>query len=108
MMVNHNCYTNVMGKKTFEFTLKVLAEMQQEAPEQYRQIIARTGLKPQEPEQWKEMAVNMWIPKDERTGIYEQHAGYFDLPHVDLQHFPPEGRFQCIPIGLTSRFFGTT
>ena len=90
MMVNHNCYTNVMGKKTFEFTLKVLAEMQQEAPEQYRQIIARTGLKPQEPEQWKEMAVKMRIPKDERTGIYEQHAGYFDLPHVDLQHFPPE------------------
>jgi maltose phosphorylase len=90
MMVNHNCYTNVMGKKTFEFTLKVLAEMQQEAPEQYRQAIARTGLKPREPEQWKEMAIKMRIPKDERTGIYEQHAGYFDLPHVDLQHFPPE------------------
>jgi maltose phosphorylase len=32
----------------------------------------------------------MRIPKDERTGIYEQHAGYFDLPHVDLQQFPPE------------------
>ena len=90
MMVNHNCYTNVMGKKTFEFTLKVLAEMQQEAPEQYQQAIERTGLKPREPEQWKEMAVKMRIPKDERTGIYEQHAGYFDLPHVDLQHFPPE------------------
>jgi len=24
MMVNHNCYTNVLGKKTFEFTLAVL------------------------------------------------------------------------------------
>jgi maltose phosphorylase len=90
MMVNHNCYTNVMGKKTFEFTLMVLAEIRQEAPEQYQQAIARTGLKPQEPEQWKEMAARMRIPKDERTGVYEQHAGYFDLPHVDLQHFPPE------------------
>ena len=90
MMVNHNCYTNVMGKKTFEFTLKVLAEMQQEAPNLYRQAIAKTGLKPNEPEQWKDMAAKMRIPKDERTGIYEQHAGYFDLPHVDLQHFPPD------------------
>ena len=36
------------------------------------------------------MAEKMRIPKDERTGVYEQHAGYFDLPHVDLQHFPAE------------------
>jgi maltose phosphorylase len=90
MMVNHNCYTNVMGKKAFEFTLSVLDEMQREAPEQYRQAVAQTGLNPQEPEQWKKMAEKMRIPKDERTGVYEQHAGYFDLPHVDLQHFPAE------------------
>ena len=90
MMVNHNCYTNVMGKKAFEFTLSVLDEMQREAPDLYRKAVSKTGLKPQEPEQWKEMAVRMRIPKDERTGIYEQHAGYFDLPHVDLQQFPPE------------------
>jgi maltose phosphorylase len=89
-MVNHNCYTNVTGKKAFEFTLSVLAEMQREAPVQYQQAIAKTGLKPQEPEQWRKMAEKMRIPKDERTGVYEQHAGYFDLPHVDLQHFPVE------------------
>ena len=90
MMVNHNCYTNVMGKKAFEFTLSVLDEMQRGSARLYQQAIAKTGLKPQEPEQWKEMAAKMRIPKDERTGIYEQHAGYFDLPHVDLQQFPPE------------------
>ena len=90
MMVNHNCYTNVMGKKAFEFTLSVLAEMQREAPEQYRRAVVQTGLTPEEPEQWKKMAERMRIPKDERTGVYEQHAGYFDLPHVDLQHFPAD------------------
>jgi maltose phosphorylase len=90
MMVNHNCYTNVMGKKAFEFTLSVLAEMQRDAPEQYQQAVDRTSLKPQEPGIWKKMAEKMRIPKDERTGVYEQHAGYFDLPHVDLQHFDVE------------------
>jgi maltose phosphorylase len=90
MMVNHNCYTNVTGKKAFEFTLSVLDEMQREAPSDYQRIIAQLGLKPQEPEQWKDMAAKMRIPKDERTGVYEQHAGYFDLPHVDLQRFPVE------------------
>jgi maltose phosphorylase len=88
MMVNHNCYTNVMGKKAFEFTLSVLDEMQRQVPEQYQQAISRTGLQPQEPEQWKKMAAKMRILKDKRSGVYEQHAGYFDLPHVDLLHFP--------------------
>jgi maltose phosphorylase len=90
MMVNHNCYTNVMGKKSFEFTLGVLAEMRRKAPELYRQAVGKTALRPDEPKQWKKMAAKMRIPKDERTGIYEQHDGYFDLPHVDLQRFPPD------------------
>jgi maltose phosphorylase len=34
------------------------------------------------------MARLMRIPKDEKTGIYEQHAGYFDLPHVDVKSIP--------------------
>ena len=90
MMVNHNCYTNVLGKKTFEYTLAVLDEMRAEAPELYREAVAKTDLTPEEPERWAEMADKMRIPKDEQTGILEQHAGYFDLPHVDLEHLPAD------------------
>jgi len=90
MMVNHNCYTNVMAKKAFEFTLEVLAELQREAPRAHQQAIEKVALRPDEPARWKEMAAKKRIPKDDRTGVYEQHAGYFDLPHVDLKTFPPE------------------
>ena len=85
MMVNHNCYTNVMGKKAFEFTFSVLDEMQREAPAEYQLVISKTGVKPEELEQWKKMAPKMRILKDESSGVFEQHAGYFDLPHVDIQ-----------------------
>jgi maltose phosphorylase len=90
MMVNHNCYTNVMGKKTFEFTLGVLEEMRREAPDLYQAAVQKTQLQPDEPKQWARMAEKMRIPRDEQTGVLEQHAGYFDLPHVDLEHFPPD------------------
>jgi maltose phosphorylase len=90
MMVNHNCYTNVLGKKTFEFTLGVIDEMRSAAPDLYREAVAKTGLAPEEPDRWAEMARKMRIPRDEATGILEQHAGYFDLPHVDLETFPPD------------------
>jgi maltose phosphorylase len=90
MMVNHNCYTNVMAKKAFEFTLEVLAEMAREAPALHRRALERVALQPEEPARWREMAARMRIPRDARTGVFEQHAGYFDLPHVDLRTFPPE------------------
>jgi maltose phosphorylase len=90
MMVNHNCYTNAMGKKAFEFTLAVLDEMRAQVPDLYRDAVARTGLEPDEPGRWAHMAEKMRIPRDETTGVFEQHAGYFDLPHVDLEHFPAD------------------
>ena len=88
MMVNNNCYTNYLGKKMFEYTLLVLAEMEREAPKLYAKAVAKVQLRPDEPRDWKRMAEKMRILKDEETGIYEQHDGYFDLPHVDVKSIP--------------------
>jgi len=88
MMVNHNCYTNYLGKKMFEYALEVLEEMGRAAPDLRERAIAKVGLGPEEPEEWRRMARKMRIPKDEVSGIYEQHEGYFDLPHVDVKAIP--------------------
>jgi maltose phosphorylase len=88
MMVNNNCYTNYLSKKMFEYTLDVLAEMQRDAPDLYWQALAKVRLKAEEPREWERMAEKMRIPKDEESGIYEQHDGYFDLPHVDVKNIP--------------------
>jgi maltose phosphorylase len=88
MMVNNNCYTNYLGKKMFEYTLDVLAEMEAEAPELRKEVVAKVELRPEEPKEWKRMAEKMRILKDEESGIYEQHDGYFDLPHVDVKSIP--------------------
>ncbi len=88
MMVNNNCYTNYLGKKMFEYTLEVLAEMEREAPHLYAQAVEKVQLRPEEPQEWKRMAEKMRILKDEESGIYEQHDGYFDLPHVDVKSIP--------------------
>ncbi len=90
MMVNNNCYTNVMAKKAFEFAITTLQKMKHEAPEAYEQALSKTNLKQEEINEWKKMATNTRIPKDDETGIYEQHDGYFDLPHVDLKTIPDD------------------
>jgi maltose phosphorylase len=62
--------------------------MERQAPELYRAAVAKVGLRPGETAEWRRMAEKMRIPKDEASGIYEQHAGYFDLPHVDVKSIP--------------------
>lgn len=80
MMVNHNAYTNYMAMRTFEFTLHALDGMD----------LAALGCMPAELNDWRRMAAEMFIPYDAETGLYEQHEGFFDLPHIDVDAIPVE------------------
>jgi maltose phosphorylase len=88
MMVNHNFYTNYLAKKVFLFTLDVLEEMRIKAPDLYHAAVQKVALDPAEPKAWKDMAQKMRIHQDPETKIFEQHAGYFDLPHVEIADIP--------------------
>lgn len=88
MMVNHNCYTNYMGRFTFRYTLECLERLQREAPEAYRSAAQKTGYQESEGAAWKQMADRMYIPYDADRMLYEQHEGFFDLPHIDIDAIP--------------------
>ncbi len=80
MMVNNNAYTNYMAKRTFEFTLKTLEGLD----------LAALGCSPAELDGWRRMAQEMIIPYDAETKLYEQHEGFFNLPHIDVDAIPVE------------------
>jgi maltose phosphorylase len=80
MMVNNNAYTNYMAKRTFEFALQILAGMDLE----------KLGCSAAELDEWQRIAIEMIIPYDPETGLYEQHEGFFDLPHIDIDSIPVE------------------
>ncbi len=80
MMVHHNAYTNFMGKKTLEFTLDTLAELD----------AAALGVTAEELADWASKAAKMYIPYDEKTHLFEQHMGYFRLPHREISSVPVE------------------
>ncbi len=81
MMVNHNTYTNFMAKKAFLFTIEVLDNMPKD---KLKALSEKTGFKPEERDNWLTAAQNMLILYDEKTMLYEQHDGFFDLPHIDV------------------------
>ncbi|MCR4650328.1 MAG: family 65 glycosyl hydrolase [Lachnospiraceae bacterium] len=88
MMVNNNCYTNYMGRFALDYTLDSLKRVREEAPEVYKRVVDKTGLKEEELIDWQEKSEAMYIPFDEATGLYEQHEGFFRLPHIDVDEIP--------------------
>ena len=87
MMVNNNAYTNYMGMRTLRYAAEALLEMKRERPDAYRTLSERTAFSEEELTAWKNVADNMYLPKTE-TGLFEQHDGYFDLPHTDISAIP--------------------
>ncbi len=90
MMVNHNCYTNLMAKFTFCYTLRVIERMKKEASECFAGIAKKEGLSEAECRDWMEKADAMYIPYDGNKKLFQQHEGYFDLPHIDVDAIPVE------------------
>ena len=90
MMVSNNSYTNFMARKTFEYTLQLISEMEGKAPARFHLLKEKTGLDEGEIGEIKRCAEHMIILYDESTGLYEQHEGYFNLPHVDVSSIPEE------------------
>ncbi len=76
LMVNHNRYTNYMAKKTLLFTLETLRSVGAEETEEHRD--------------WRQKAEAMRAGYDAQTLLYEQHDGFFRLPHVDVASIPAE------------------
>ena len=90
MMVNNNAYTNYMCKKTFEFTLSVLRKLKADNPALYDKLLSKTGFAEEEAEKIQEASEKMIILFDEKTKLYEQHEGYFTMPHIDVNKIPVE------------------
>lgn len=90
MMVHHNAYTNFMGKKTLQFTLETLGEMKTAAPEALDLLTDGLGLSCEELEDWRDKADKMYIPYSHETKLFEQHEGFFHLPHIDVAAIPVE------------------
>ena len=85
MMVNHNTYTNYMAKKTFDYTLWALKNISADKREQ---LVKKLNVTQSELDYFKKCSDKMLILYDEKTKLFEQHMGYYDLPHIDIHSIP--------------------
>lgn len=89
-VVNNNTYTNLMAKENLLYAVKTISEMQDSLPEPYETLRHKTGLHPEEIDEWKRAAENMYVPFDEDLGIHPQDEDFLDLEKYDINRIPRE------------------
>jgi kojibiose phosphorylase len=70
--------------ETAEAAAKLLAGR---LPMRWQALSCRLGLEGGEAASWLQIARNLYTGFDERTGLFEQFRGYFDLEEIDLAAF---------------------
>ena len=88
MMVNHNCYTNYMGRFTFRYAAESWNKLRTEAPEVCEKLQKKLDFSDSELADWSNKAEHILILQDAGSKIFEQHEGFFRLPHVDVDKIP--------------------
>ncbi|MCL2214041.1 MAG: family 65 glycosyl hydrolase [Treponema sp.] len=88
MMVNHSSYTNFMAKKTFEYTEQVLQTMEKEQPKKFTAFCKKLKLTQKERMNFVLCADKMIILYNEKTKLFEQHEGYYNLPRIEISEIP--------------------
>jgi trehalose/maltose hydrolase-like predicted phosphorylase len=87
--VDDNAYTNGLAQWNLELAAEIANFVAERWPEQWRALSRRLGLEPDEPRRWEHVARDLYTGFDEKTGLFEQFRGYFDLEEIDLAAFVP-------------------
>ena len=84
LMVNNNTYTNFMAKKMFAYLFKLLDSNKYKT----EKLLKKCGYSQDLLAKMHDANDKMLILYDEKTKLYEQHDGYYKLPHIDIHSIP--------------------
>jgi alpha,alpha-trehalose phosphorylase len=91
-VVNDNLYTNVLARFNLRRAARAVWELQRNDPDAYADLVRRTGLTEDEPQEWADCAQGMLIPFDDYLGIHPQDVNFLEREMWDLENTPLEKR----------------
>ncbi|MBC2682361.1 glycoside hydrolase family 65 protein [Corynebacterium anserum] len=71
-VVNNNLYTNVMAQYNLRVAAEVVKQMEQDRPEDYKNLLKKQELSEAELELWNKAADCMYIPFNDELGLHPQ------------------------------------
>ncbi|HBG49509.1 MAG TPA: hypothetical protein DDW90_08425 [Cyanobacteria bacterium UBA9971] len=87
--INDNAYTNYLVRHNLEIALQSFEFMENNYSEELLLLKKKISLKNSEVKNWKNYAGKIYSGFDEKTGLFEQFKGFYELEYVDLRRFEP-------------------
>lgn len=87
--VNNNWYTNRMVKWSLQYTVDTLEMMNESHKALYKDTFDRLGISSVEIEKFKDISQKMYIPEDNKLGIFLQQDGFLDKEIIPLERLEP-------------------
>ena len=89
-IVNNNFYTNLMAKENLEYAYNTAVWMKKDHEADYKRLVCSYRLEPEEIDQWKRAADNMYVPYSEKHGIHMQDDTFLEKEVWDFENIPKE------------------
>ena len=89
-VVNNNTFTNLMARENLRYAADTIESIRNKKPDVYKTLVHKTGLEISEVDEWKRAAENMFIPYDEKTGIYPQDESFLEKEPWDFENIPAD------------------
>ncbi|MHC4945489.1 MAG: glycoside hydrolase family 65 protein [Planctomycetota bacterium] len=89
-VVDNNTFTNLMARENLWFAAATARKLRDEHEKHFEVLVHRTGLDMAEVKAWQKAADNMYVPYDEKTGIFPQDDDFLEKEPWDFENTPPE------------------
>ncbi len=91
--INNNWYTSYIARWCMNYAAESLAFVEENYNDAYRNILEKTNFNTQtELTKWKTICDNMFLPEDEKLGIFLQQDNYLDKELLTVSDLKPEQR----------------
>ena len=89
--INNNWYTNYIAVWTLKYAIKSLESVKTRNPKRFKELSEQLKLKiPEEHQEWQDVANQMYLPEDNKLGIFLQQEGYMDKEQLRADEIPEE------------------
>ena len=87
-VVDNNAYTTLMARENLRYAAATVESLGTRRPDLFMALVHKTGLDKREMEEWKRAAEEMYIPYDERLGLYAQDDSFLEQKRWDFKNTP--------------------
>jgi maltose phosphorylase len=91
--INNNWYTSYIAQWCMSYTAEALSWVKENATLQYNALLAKTNFDVEkETAQWKDICDKIFLPEDEKLGVFLQQDNYLDKDLLTVSDLRPEDR----------------